>query len=794
MKTPHFYFRLHPRYGAARLACSCFLLGFFAGCSKADNVAITATNVVRATPSTARPSSQNMVVQTQKYTWKNVPIEGMGFVDGLVVHPTVPDTVYIRTDVGGVYRWDETNTRWLPLLDKLDKERGAAYDLSVESIALDASNANTVYIALDGATPDILRSDDKGTTWRHLNIKTSLGQDVAMGGNAEYRNFGERLAVDPNNGKVIYFGSRQNGLIRSMDGGATWKKVDGLKSVGVDKAGLPFVLFDASSGTKGQSSRTIYIGVAGEGVYRSGDAGASWQLLKGGAPIDQFPARAVVAKNGALYVAHASKSGEAGGVWRWKNNAWADVSPADHHRAYVGIAADPKNPQALLAYEHSFSAQTLYRSTDGGAHWTQLAFTATKPAWWPDYELKYDGAYGYSGALVFDAMHQGRVWATDGFGAFRTDNVLASPSHWDAQMNNLEEFVVTVVKSPPVPGGAALFSGVHDLDGFRHATLDKVPAATFEGQTTGQSVFTDTGHIEYSEGAPQIMARVGSGRGDGISRPAYSQDNGKTWRRMTLPQPGAINGVVALSAKVGANGHPTIVWLPDSPAWKADQPNYHIAPFRSTDGGQTWTASVGAPDRAGPGQIWINSQMLAADRVNPDLFYLYVKSMQDADGKWHSGCFYRSDDAGATWQRVYENLQGANGLPDWYQVNVKTVPGVEGEIWISFHNGQKLFRSTDKGATWTAVAGVQTALQVAFGKPAPGHRKPTVFVYGDIRGIGIYRSDDALEKVGSATGATWLKISTDAMLVPSPSCMEGDERVFGRVYIGTGGRGIFVGE
>src|SRR5215471_7195434 len=51
------------------------------------------------------------------YTWKNVQIEGGGFVPGIIFSQTERNLIYARTDIGGAYRWDESTQRWIPLTD-----------------------------------------------------------------------------------------------------------------------------------------------------------------------------------------------------------------------------------------------------------------------------------------------------------------------------------------------------------------------------------------------------------------------------------------------------------------------------------------------------------------------------------------------------------------------------------------------------------------------------------------------------------------------------------------------------
>jgi len=101
------------------------------------------------------------------YTWKQLVIGGGGWVTGLAVHPTTPDLVYGRTDVGGVFKWNPTTRSWTQLL-KASTVYSASLgngDYNVESLALSASNDQVLYIAVDGNGGRILKSTDQGATW-----------------------------------------------------------------------------------------------------------------------------------------------------------------------------------------------------------------------------------------------------------------------------------------------------------------------------------------------------------------------------------------------------------------------------------------------------------------------------------------------------------------------------------------------------------------------------------------------------------------------------------------------------
>lgn len=675
--------------------------------------------------------------QQEPYNWQNVRIGGGGFVTGIAIHPTEPDLVYIRTDVGGALRWDPTNEKWIPLLNALPRKKYNLY--GIDSIALDPLDPNVVYIAAGkfnwvGAPSDILKSTDRGATW------TSTGFGPRHYGNGSGRDLGERLAVDPNNGQIVYMGTRYDGLWMSTSGASTgsWQQVTSFPSTGADPTGLNFVLFDKSTGAPGTPTQTIYVGVKGTGIYRSADGGTTWALMNG-SPLT--PRRAVLAEGGGtLYVSYDT------GVAKYASGVWTDITPPATGR-YNGITVDPTDPNIVMTAieDGTKTPAPIFRSTNGGVSWTQITFVKHPDVpWWTSNWFAANTA-----SLTIDPHFPKRVWLTDFFGTWRTDDITASPSHWYTYEEGHEEVVTFALRSTPI--GAPLLSGHADVDGMRHTSLTTYPSAKFGSPSLG-----DTVSIDFQESNPNFIARVGSTRYAGSGGGGYSTNNGATWT--AFPNPPGIAGRIAVSA-----GSETMVWVPQ-----------HGSPLYSTDRGQTWTPGTGAPSGT-VHDFWVWYQPLASDRVNNNTFYL----LERATGK-----LFRSTDGGASWT-VASTMPISTANLAFF--SVKAAPGKEGEVWVGLDSGG-LWRSGNSGDSWTQLPNVQQAKLFAFGKNKLGSPNPTVFVYGKVdNSVGIFRSDDF--------GATWVKIDVlDPAIGAEANTMEGDRQTWGRVYIGTNGTGVFYGD
>ncbi|MGM0884722.1 MAG: DUF4959 domain-containing protein [Bacillota bacterium] len=721
----------------------------------------------------------------QVYEWGRAKVVGGGFIPGIIFNESEKDLIYARTDMGGAYRWNPETSKWDQLMDFVSFEEWNM--LGVESLATDPVDPNRVYIASGTYTNDwtdmngvILRSTDKGDTWQRTALPFKLG------GNMPGRSMGERLVIDPNNNSILYLGARSgNGLWKSTDYGATWNKVESFTATGNvvdyfnDEVGVVWVTFDPNTGSPGQTTQTIYVGVAdtNQSIYRSTDGGQTWEAVPGQPAQGFLPHHGTLSSNGALYVTYAQEvgpyNGGKGSVWKYNtaSGIWQDISPTgvgNTDNPYGGLAVDAQNPDTIMIATMNkwWPDENIYRSTDGGATWKTFW---SIPAW-PNRENKYTIDYSLSpwldwgevknlpeqnpklgwmmGDLEIDPFNSDRMMYGTGATLYGSNNLTAFDNNQNVNISvfadGIEETAILGLISPP--SGAHLISSMGDIGGFRHEDLSKAPE-----MITNPYIGSST-DLDYAELNPDIVVRVGNADGSN-PRMGVSTDNGVTWSPAANVGNPTGGGYVA----VGADGG-TFVWSPGG-----EPVSY------STDHGATWTASQGIPEGA----------TVSSDRVNPNKFYGF------ANGK-----FYYSTDGGATFTE-----SAATGLPNAITSKFKAVPGIEGDIWLGaakdnsdIENSFGLFRSTDSGQTFKKVSNVEEAATIGFGKAKSGEDYMALYSYAKVNGkYGIYRSDDE--------AATWIRVNDDEHQFGAANrTITGDPRVYGRVYVGTNGLGIVTGD
>jgi hypothetical protein len=734
------------------------------------------------------------------YTWKNVYTGGGGgFVPGIIFNQTQPNLVYARTDIGGAYRLDTTTNRWIPLTDSIGWDD---WNLTgIRSLASDPVDPNNVYLAAGTYTNDwtsmngaILRSGDQGATWQRTMLPFKLG------GNMPGRGMGEPLAIDPNRNSILYLGAPSgNGLWKSTDSGVTWVKVNSFPNPGTyaqdpndpnnylnHLIGVVWVTFDKRTGTPGNATQTIYVGVAdlNSSVYRSDDGGATWTAIPG-QPTGFMPHKGVLdTTSGFLYLTYSDKGGPYDGghgdVWKYNTAtvAWTLISPVpstdvdNNYYGYGGLTIDRQNPNTIMvsAYSSWWPDTIFWRSTDGGTTWTKIWDWTRYPnrsfryiqnvsdAPWLDFGIVTGGGrpgaevspkLGWmTEALEIDPFNSNRMMYGTGATIYGTDNLTA----WDsgAQITitvkamGLEETAVQDLISPP--SGPPLVSAMFDVYGFRHDNLNVAPSTAFKNPAIG------TLSLDYAELNPSFIFRVGSGDAANMIKSGATSTNGGTSWTPVVSEPSGLTG--GGSCAVNANAT-RLLWAPSG-----------VGVYYSANGGSAWTASAGIPAGAA----------VESDRVNPNKFYGF-----------RNGTFYVSTNGGVSFSAT-----AATGLPLSSPARFKAVPGQEGDIWLAggadWDNAYGLWHSTDSGASFTRLQNVEQADVIGFGKAAAGQTYMALYTSAKIGGVrGIFRSDDA--------GATWTRINDDQhQWGHTGQSITGDPRVYGRVYIATNGRGIIYGD
>ena len=279
------------------------------------------------------------------FKWRNI---GPANVDGRVTDiagiPSPSRTYYVGTAGGGVFKTTNAGTSFEALFQHEPVS-------SIGDIAIAPSDTNVVYVGTGEAnsrnsiTPGggIYKSTDGGHTWKF----SGLGETQVIG----------RIVVNPTDANIVYVAAlghawgpnKERGLYKSTDGGATWK----LSKFISDKAGFVDVAMDpadpntlyASSWERVRGPYFLQSGGPGSALWKTTDAGATWNEVKGGG----FPAT----EKGRIGIA---------------------IARSNPKIVYALVEADSlPNPKKSTSTKGRQKLQSgLYRSADAGATWTKM--------------------------------------------------------------------------------------------------------------------------------------------------------------------------------------------------------------------------------------------------------------------------------------------------------------------------------------------------------------------------------------------------------------------------------------
>jgi photosystem II stability/assembly factor-like uncharacterized protein/uncharacterized protein YukE len=627
--------------------------------------------------------------------------------------PNNPNLFYIGVNNGGVWKTTDAGRTWFPIFDS--QPTG-----SIGALAVAPSNPNVIYVGTgeglrrpDLSTGDgIYKSTDAGNTWQHLGLRD--GQQVA---NILID------PQDPNRVFVAVLGhpygpNSERGVFRSTDGGETWQKIlykdddIGAADLAFDPKNPQIIYTDLWSSRRPPWTTGNPLEGHSGGLFKSTDGGETWHPLTKGLPTNaqglgrvgfgispSSPNRIYALVDAAPEVGGLYRSDDAGESWQRVNHEqriWGRGSD------FAWVRVSPENPDIIYICNTS-----TYRSTDAGT-----SFTAIKGApggddyhavWINPENPRIILLAADQGATI--SVNGGETWSswynqpTAQFYHVITDNQFpywvyggqqesgsagtASRSDWGAitfrdwHPVGTEEY--GYVAPDPLHPNLIYGGKVTRFDMITGQTQDVSPVLL----RTGKYRFNRTAPLIFSPAAPHTLYL-------GSNVLFKTTDAGHSWQvispDLTREDPGVPPNLGNMIASDPAQGkHRGVIYsLAPSPLdanliWAGTDDGLI---WLTRDGGQNWR-EVSPPGLT----AWSKIAQLDASHFDPNGVYAAVNRFRLDDLHPY---IYRTHDGGQTWEKI------TTGLPDDAAVNVvreDTVrqgllfAGTERAIYVSFNDG-----------------------------------------------------------------------------------------------------------
>lgn len=611
-----------------------------------------------------------------------------GRIADIALDPSDNSTWYVAVGSGGVWKTANAGTTWTPVFDDQST-------YSIGCVTLDPNNHNTIWVGTGeniggrhvGFGDGVYRSRDGGMSWENLGLKDS--QHIS------------RIIVDPRDSDRVLVAAQgplwspggDRGLFKTNDGGATWTKVLG----GDQWTGVTDLVMDprdpdtlyAATWQRHRSVAALMDGGPESGLHKSTDGGETWRALKSGLPEGPMGkiGLAVSPQRPDVVYAAIELNRRTGGIWRSENRgeSWTKQSDA------VSGATGPHYYQELVASPHQFDRLYLMDvriqvSDDGGKTFTRLpeklkhsdnhalAFAADDP----DYLLA-----GTDGGL-YETFDSGATWryianlpvtqfykvALDDktpfytiYGGTQDNSTQGGPSRTDTTsgIRNRDWFIT-------------LFA-----DGHQPAVEPENPDIVYSQWQQGNLVRTDrtTGEIIYIQPQPDP--------GDPPER--------FNWDAPILISPHSPTRLYHASQRVWRSENRGDSWQAISPDLTRDQDRWHLPLM-----GRVW--SFDSPWDVDAMSKFNTISSLAESPIAEGLLYVGTDD----------GLIQITEDSGETWRPVeVADLPGAP--PRCYVNDIKADLFDPDTVFVALDDHKSgnftpyLFKSTNRGRSWTSIAG-----------------------------------------------------------------------------------------
>lgn len=335
-----------------------------------------------------------------------------GRVSDIAVHPRDRRQWYVAAASGGVWKTDNAGTTWQPIFD----DQGS---YSIGCVTIDPGNPQTIWVGTGENNSQrsvsygdgVYKSIDGGNTWSKMGLDDSehIGKILVDPRDS-------RIVWVAAQGPLWSAGG-DRGLYKTLDGGASWEKVleisedTGVSDIAFDPRN-PDVIY-ASAYQRRRRVWTLIDGGPESALYKSLDGGATWNKLEKGlpkvdmgrigiavSPVDPDTVYAIVeaeGDEGGFY-----RSTDAGSTWN-KQSDYISSSP----QYYQEIVADPGNVDRVYSLD-----TWLMVTQNGGKSFDRVPNTARHVddhALWIDPQNTDYLLVGCDGG-VYESFDRGEHW------------------------------------------------------------------------------------------------------------------------------------------------------------------------------------------------------------------------------------------------------------------------------------------------------------------------------------------------------------------------------------------------